>query len=91
MHINEAFAIKTDKRKEAIELADEKRRELHALIPRVAEIDSFITAVPFRAFGGEDVSSLREQADKLRSERERLLEAHGFAPDYDSPRFECPL
>lgn len=91
MQINEAFAIKTDKRMNAITLADEKRAELHALVPRIAQIDKEISAMPLRALNGENVEALRDQTDTLNEERARLLAAHGFAPGYDDPVFECPI
>ena len=91
MQINEVFAIKTDKRTAAIRRADEKRAELHALIPRIAQIDKEIYSIPLRAYGGEDVGNLKRESEELNAERARLLAAHGFAPDYDEPEFECKL
>ena len=91
MQINEVFAIKTEKRMEAIRKADEKRAELHALIPRVAQIDKEIFAIPMRAYGGESIEALKRESEALNAERARLLAAHGFAPDYDEPVFECRL
>lgn len=91
MQINEAFAIKTEKRREAIERADKKRAELHAAVPRIAQIDKAIAAIPLRALNGEKTEELRAESEELNAERARLLAAHGFAPDCDEPVFECKL
>jgi len=89
MTLNEALNIKTEKRLAAIELADEKRVELQLRIPRVAELDKAIRAIPLRMMSGEDVQKLKEESKALRAERERLLEAYGYDADYDEPVFEC--
>ncbi len=89
MDINEALKIKTENRIKAIEEADEKRRELHARIPRIALIDKTIESIPLRIIGGEDTDALRRQTESLNIERAQILEAHGYEPDYDEPKFEC--
>ncbi len=91
MDINEALKIKTEKRMKAIEEAEEKRRELHARIPRIALIDKTIESIPMRIIGGGDMQELRKQTESLNIERAQILEAHGYAPDYDEPKFECKI
>lgn len=90
MTLNEALGIKTEKRMAAMEEADKKRRELHSFLPRVKQIDSIISDIPFRAISGENADTLRAEAETLAAERERLLAAAGYEPDYDEPKFECP-
>ena len=70
--------------------ADKRRAELHTVVPRIKEIDLLLDNMPLRLLGGENAEVIRAEDEKLRSERARLLEATGFAPDYDMPKFECP-
>ena len=91
MNINEAIALKTEQRTAAVDAADKKRAELHAVIPRVRAIDAEIASIPLRVFDGADIALMRAESEKLNAERERLLLAHGFSADYDEPVFECPL
>ncbi len=71
--------------------AKTRRYELHARIPRVAEIDRRIEGFALRMLGGESAEKLRAESKELNSEREALLTASGYAPDYDEPRFECTV
>lgn len=89
MTLNEALMLKTEKRTEAIDIAEEKRRHLHAVIPRIKAIDDEIMMMPIKAISGESVEKLRENNDRLLAERDRLLTAAGFDTDYDAPVFEC--
>ncbi len=91
MTLNEALNIKTEKRMAAIEIADSKRKELQMKIPRVAELDKAIRAIPLRMMSGEDVQALKEESKALRAERGKVLSAYGYSPDYDEPVFECKL
>lgn len=91
MNISEALTIKEQLRIKAIELADEKREELHLRIPRVKQIDKLIEAIPLRLISGQNPEDLKVEAENLNSERERLLAACGYESDYDEPKFECAL
>lgn len=91
MKLNEALNIKNENRMKAIDEAQKKRDELHARIPRVAQIDALIEAIPFRMLGGEKRETLRAEADELNAERARLLEAYGYSADFDEPKFECKI
>ena len=91
MNVNEALVIKEQLRLEAIKNADEKRNELHARLPRIKQIDKIIESIPLRLIGGYDPDELKKEAESLNEERERLLSACGYEPDYDEPRFECKL
>ncbi len=91
MTLNEALNIKTEKRMEAIEVADGKRRELQMVVPGVAEIDKAVRGIPLRMMGGEDAQKLKEESKALRARRAELLTAYGYSPDYDEPAFECKL
>lgn len=89
MTLNEALRIKTEKRISAMDEADKKRAELHAVSPRIKEIDSLIKDIPMRLLVGESAEQLREETEMLTNERLRLLTALGYDSDYDAPKFEC--
>ena len=91
MNLNEALRIKTEKRIQAIDKADEMRRKLHRLLPRVETIDRELESMPMRAVAGENIETLRKEAEKLTLERADILTSAGFAPDCDEPVFECRL
>ena len=90
MTINEAINIKTKKRMDEIEQAELKRNELHLVNPRIAQIDADLQDIPLRLISGEDPDALKRISESLANERARILEALGFEPDYDTPKFECP-
>lgn len=69
--------------------ADKKRNELHSRLPQVALIDKQIEELPFRMLNGEGRDKLRDESERLNADRERILTAAGYSPDYDEPRFEC--
>ncbi len=89
MKLNDALRIKTEKRIDAINKSDIKRAELHARLPRIKQIDALLEDIPMRSIIGESIEVLRAESDALTAERARLLEAAGYEPDYDTPRFEC--
>ena len=89
MNLNEALAVKTEKRMSAVAAADVRRAQLHALVPRIAVIDAEISELPFKVLQGGDIEALRKNTESLIAERERLLKANGFDADYDEPVFEC--
>lgn len=91
MNVNEALVIKEQLRMEAIKSADEKRNELHLRIPKVRQIDKIIESIPLRLIGGYDPEELKKEAESLNAERERLLSACGYEPDYDEPKFKCSI
>ena len=91
MNLNEALRIKTEKRIQAIDKADNMRRKLHTLLPRVAIIDAEIESMPARLITGEDPEKLKAETEKLSEERADILTAAGYAPDCDEPVFECRL
>ena len=90
MTVNEALLLKDSQRTAAINEADKRRSELHALVGEISEIDAALLAIPMRLLGGEDISTLRDESDALRKKREQVLEGRGFDKDYDEPRFSCP-
>ena len=75
----------------ALDLADEKRGELHRLLPRVGEIDKLIRSIPLRIMSGGDKETLKAESKLLLAERDRILQGAGFSSDYDAPVFECDL
>ncbi len=89
MRLNEALKIKTDKRILAEKQADVRRAELHARFARIAEIDAEIRELPLRALSGMGIESARAETESLVAEREQILRAAGYDPDYDTPAFEC--
>lgn len=91
MKTNEALSIKDSMRTAAIVEADARRAELHARLPRIAEIDYRIRSFSFRALSGESTDNLRTESERLNIERANLLVASGYEPDYDEPKFECTL
>ncbi len=89
MTLNDALRIKNEKRTSAMEEAENRRNELHSLIPRIKDIDAEIREIPMRLIVGENVEVLRAETEALTEERARLLEASGYDVDYDLPKFEC--
>jgi len=89
MTLNDALMIKNEKRTSAMEEAENRRNELHSLIPRIKDIDAEIREIPMRLIVGENVEVLRAETESLTEERARLLKSAGYDVDYDSPKFEC--
>ena len=76
-----------------------REREIHAKIPRTAEIDETLRAQMLELFGytlrhgtdpTPDLRALEEKNLALQAERAALLEQNGFAADYTEPIFTCP-
>ncbi len=91
MNITQALSIINEKRIALLDEASKRRDELHSRIPRIREIDRQIESFAFRLLGGEKAETLRAESKVLNAERARLLEATGYEPDFDEPKFECKL
>lgn len=80
--------------------ADERRAELHAAIPELKGMDDAQSDIGLRMFkiameisGGrleEELEKLRRETEQLAADRAALLLAHGYPPDYDKVKYECP-
>lgn len=82
----------------ARELADARRFELYAKIPRVREIDSILSGTGCEIMGiiasgktgtDEKIAALKRRNDALTAERNALLVANGFPADYSDIKYEC--
>ena len=82
----------------ARELADARRFELYAKIPRVREIDSILSGTGCEIMGiiasgktgtDEKIAALKRRNDALTAERNALLAANGFPADYSDIKYEC--
>ena len=93
--VHEDFRVK---REAAISDAEDRQRFLQERIAGLKELDAELASIGpkfmFAAMGNrEEFEKLelefRTHQTSLMKEREALLRAHGFEPDYDSPKFEC--
>lgn len=87
-----------DKRQQANRHNRERRiEEVYSAVPRIREIDASISSVAVsRAkellFGGCETArslQLSESMQQLIQEKNDLLEANGFSPDYMEPVYDC--
>lgn len=92
---------KFEERSAAAERAAEMRRaELHAAIPELKGIDDAQAQIGLRMFklamelSGEEleeaIKKLQYETEQLAADRSALLLAHGYPPDYDKVKYECP-
>ncbi len=82
----------------AEEAAERRRAELHALLPRVAEIDRLLGKTGVRIMSAgllpeaqrvQEIERLHAESDRLNKERESLLLAAGYPADYSDVRYDC--
>lgn len=86
------------RRSKALELADARREELFARVPRLREIERSLSAQGAQlgrlALSGGDLSAKMAELQKsnlaLQKEQEELLAQLGLAADYLEPPFTCP-
>ncbi len=78
--------------------ADQRRSEIHILIPEVAEIDRELSKLSSRIMsavmlGGQDagdaVGRIREANLEMIAKRKELLKAAGYPEDYTDVKYEC--
>ena len=78
-------------------IADARKEEVYAAIPRIAEIDrlialSSIQAARSRLTNNTDTtSSAKENNQNLIAEKKDLLKTHGYPEDYLKPIYTCPI
>lgn len=77
-------------------ILEDRIKNVYAQIPRLKEIDDAVASCSVaqarRLLDGDHaaLSALREQISAYRREKAKLLEEHGFAPDYFEPVYTCP-
>ena len=95
--IKEEFAAK---RERAFNEAEMRRDHLRRTVAGYAKLDDGIRALSANVFAAacEGRDGIEERLEKiktenltLRNERDRLLQANGYSPDYAKPVFECPV
>lgn len=77
--------------------ADGRREEVHHMIPELKELDHRLSTFGLRIMklameGGnteEAIASLREENQRILSNRRQLLALHGYPEDYCKPHYEC--
>ena len=78
--------------------AELKKRELHAKLPELAEIDKKLSGVGLKLmsvaleFGVDKeakFAALRKETDELNKKRDNLLVAAGYPADYTDVKYEC--
>lgn len=89
-----------ERRRAAIQTAEQRAAELHRTCPELFEIDRALAATGMQLFreamtGGDDLDArlarIREEHESIRRMRDEILSSHGFTPDYTEPPFACPL
>ena len=83
----------------AQEAANARREEIHAILPRVRDLDAQLSGVGLKimqaAMQGGDYRAALEavKAESLALEQERaaLLVKNGFPADYTEPKYECKV
>lgn len=92
-----ATAKLTERRNNALNVADYRKKEVYASIPRLAEIDIELSSIGISSakavLKGEDattlLTSLKEKSLALQKEYNLLLTSHGYSEDYLKPQFAC--
>ncbi len=82
---------------EVQEAASKRREEIHAILPRVREIDIQLSNIGLRimqaAMQGDDYQAALERVEQeavaLNAERAEILVMHGLDADYTEPKYEC--
>lgn len=77
--------------------ATKRREEIHAILPRVREIDAQLSDMGLRimhaALHSEDyeaaLARIEAESKALEAERAEVLVKNGFPADYSAPRYEC--
>lgn len=78
-------------------LANSRKEEVYAAIPRIREIDQLIAMSSIDAARTklkqkkDNTASIKEQNKSLAEEKTSLLKAHGYPEDYLKPIYTCPL
>lgn len=99
-HKATVYAELDRKRERAFDEAKQRELELEKNIPGLAELNRAISGIGPRLLalgvaGGADFQSksdaLYEEHESLVARKRALLEANGYAADYDSPLFECAV
>ena len=87
--------ILEERRRENDRLQEERIDEVYNKIPRISEIDKDIRKLNIdmiqRGFQGNDISELEEKINSLYEEKENLLIANKFSPDYMEKRYHCNI
>ena len=89
----------TTKYIKAREKADARREELYMAIPEVHELDRMLSRTGLevmaaitkesREVAEQRVAALKERNEEILKQREALLVANGYAPDYSDVKYEC--
>lgn len=95
------FDLATEKlsarRISALNMADYRKAELYKAIPRLAEIETSLSAIGISTakavLSGKDavaeLTSLKEKSSALQEEMKNLLLSNGYSEDYLEPQFAC--
>lgn len=94
---DEIMNIYYQRQKENKAIREQRREEIYAAIPQIAQIDRTIAeksiqTVRARLTGEADsLEATKEQNQSLIAKKEQLLKAHGYDVDYLKPIYTCPL
>lgn len=87
----------SSRRNSALNMADYRKSELYAQLPRLADIDKELASIGVSTakavLSGEDavarLASLKEKSIALQQEYKALLTSNGYTEDYLEPHFAC--
>ena len=74
------------------QISREKREKVYIQIPHLLEISKRIALLMKQMLlSGADVNQVKKELGALISERDKLLQEHGYPADYLEDYYECPL
>ncbi len=99
MYMNESYRkVKEaldERRRRALDVAEERNASLRQMYPEIEEIDGELTKTGLRLFQAAtkngDIQAIRQRNLQLNAKRRALLLSYGFPENYTDVQYTCPL